>query len=139
MRKEQCVSFLTEHGIKPTANRIVIAETLASADCPMSVKELEYRILSIDKSNIFRTLMLFKEHHLVHVIEDGDGGLKYELCLSHDHKVDEDEHLHFFCERCHKTICLHEIPVPMISLPTGYELRGISCVVKGLCPKCRKQ
>ena len=117
MGKEQCVSFLTEHGIKPTANRIVIAETLASADCPMSVKELEYRILSIDKSNIFRTLMLFKEHHLVHVIEDGDGGLKYELCLSRDHKVDEDEHLHFFCERCHKTICLHEIPVPIISLP----------------------
>lgn len=29
MGKEQCVSFLTEHGIKPTANRIVIAETLA--------------------------------------------------------------------------------------------------------------
>ena len=139
MGKEQCVSFLTEHGIKPTANRIVIAETLASADCPMSVKELEYRILSIDKSNIFRTLMLFKEHHLVHVIEDGDGGIKYELCLSHDHKVDEDEHLHFFCERCHKTICLHEIPVPIISLPAGYELRSISCVVKGLCPKCRKQ
>ena len=107
-----------------------IAETLASADCPMSVKELEYRILSIDKSNIFRTLMLFKEHHLVHVIEDGDGGIKYELCLSHDHKVDE---------RCHKTICLHEIPVPIVSLPAGYELRGISCVVKGLCPKCRKQ
>ena len=134
MGKEQCVSFLTEHGIKPTANRIVIAETLASADCPMSVKELEYRILSIDKSNIFRTLMLFKEHHLVHVIEDGDGGLKYELCLSRDHKVDEDEHLHFFCERCHKTICLHEIPVPIVSLPAGYELHGISCVVKGLCP-----
>ena len=139
MGKEQCVSFLTEHGIKPTANRIVIAETLASADCPMSVKELEYRILSIDKSNIFRTLMLFKEQHLVHVIEDGDGGLKYELCLSRDHKVDEDEHLHFFCERCHKTICLHEIPVPIVSLPAGYELRCISCVVKGLCPKCRKQ
>ena len=139
MGKEQCVSFLSEHGIKPTANRIVIAETLASADCPMSVKELEYRILSIDKSNIFRTLMLFKEQHLVHVIEDGDGGIKYELCLSHDHKVDEDEHLHFFCERCHKTICLHEIPVPIISLPAGYELRDISCVVKGLCPKCRKQ
>ena len=139
MGKEQCVSFLSEHGIKPTANRIIIAETLASADCPMSVKELEYRILSIDKSNIFRTLMLFKEQHLVHVIEDGDGGIKYELCLSHDHKVDEDEHLHFFCERCHKTICLHEIPVPIISLPAGYELRGISRVVKGLCPKCRKQ
>ena len=107
MGKEQCICLLTAHDVKPTANRIVIAEALAAADCPMSVKELEYSILSIDKSNIFRTLMLFKAHHLVHVIEDGNGSVKYEL--------------------------------PDISLPADYELRSINCVVKGLCPKCRKQ
>ena len=55
MGKEQCICLLTAHDVKPTANRIVIAEALAAADCPMSVKELEYSILSIDKSNIFRT------------------------------------------------------------------------------------
>ena len=81
MGKEQCICLLTAHDVKPTANRIVIAEALAAADCPMSMKELEYSILSIDKSNIFRTLMLFKAHHLVHVIEDGNGSVKYELCL----------------------------------------------------------
>ena len=139
MGKEQCICLLTAHDVKPTANRIVIAEALAAADCPMSMKELEYSILSIDKSNIFRTLMLFKAHHLVHVIEDGNGSVQYELCLSHDDKEDEDEHLHFFCEQCHKTFCLHDIPVPDISLPADYELRSINCVVKGLCPKCRKQ
>ena len=139
MGKEQCIALLTNHGIKPTANRIVIVKALAATEHPLSMKELEYSILSIDKSNIFRTLTLFKAHHLVHVIEDGNGGIKYELCLSHDHEEDEDEHVHFFCEQCRKVFCLHEIPLPAVSLPADYEPHGINFVVKGLCPKCRKR
>ena len=52
------------HGIKPTANRIVVLRCLASAERPMSLSELEYKILSIDKSGIFRALALFKENRL---------------------------------------------------------------------------
>ena len=63
MNNEKCTKWLIEHGIKPTANRIVIARALASADRPMSMTELEESILTIDKSNIFRALTTFKEHH----------------------------------------------------------------------------
>ena len=31
MGKEQCICLLTAHDVKPTANRIVIAEALAAA------------------------------------------------------------------------------------------------------------
>ena len=48
--------LLLGHGIKPTANRIVIARTLSGAGSPMSMKDLENKILTIDKSGIFRTL-----------------------------------------------------------------------------------
>ena len=84
---QKCGDFealLVAHDIKPTANRIVVAKTLAAAERPMSLSELEYKILSIDKSGVFRALTLFREHHLVHVIEDGGDGVRYELCLSHD-------------------------------------------------------
>ena len=60
--------ILQGHGVKPTANRIVVLRELAVAERPMSLTELEYKILSIDKSGIFRALTLFKEHHLVHVL-----------------------------------------------------------------------
>lgn len=63
--------ILQGHGIKPTSNRIVVLRELTSAERPMSLTELEYKILSIDKSGIFRALSVFKEHHLVHVLEDG--------------------------------------------------------------------
>ena len=67
MDEANCVRLLEEHGIKPTANRIVVAKALASSMLPQSLAELERRIMTIDKSNIFRALVLFREHHLVHV------------------------------------------------------------------------
>lgn len=138
MNSEECETLLASHNIKPTANRIVVAKTLAAAERPMSLSELEYKILSIDKSGVFRALTLFREHHLVHVIEDGGDGVRYELCHSHDgHAEDDDQHVHFYCERCHRTFCLHDTPIPTVSLPEGYRLTGINYMVKGLCPECR--
>lgn len=137
MSSAECEALLASHGIKPTANRIVVARTLAAAERPMSLTELEYKILSIDKSGVFRALTLFREHHLVHVIEDGGDGVRYELCHSHDgHAEDDDQHVHFYCERCHRTFCLTDMPIPTVVLPAGYELHDINYMAKGLCPEC---
>ena len=126
--------------MKPTANRIVVVKALAAAERPMSLTELEYKILSIDKSGVFRALTLFREHHLVHVLEDGGDGVRYELCLSHDeHQEDDDQHVHFYCEHCHRTFCLPATPIPPVSLPDGYLMQSINYMVKGLCPECRKK
>ena len=104
----------------------------------MSLTELEYKILSIDKSGVFRALSLFREHHLVHVIEDGGDGVRYELCHSHDGYIeDDDQHAHFYCEHCHRTFCLADIPIPAVQLPAGYELTSINYMAKGLCPECQ--
>ena len=106
----------------------------------MSLSELEYKILSIDKSGVFRALTLFREHHLVHVIEDGGDGVRYELCLSHDgHEHDDDQHVHFYCECCHRTFCLADTPIPSVQLPPGYELTNINYMAKGICPECSKK
>ena len=137
MNALECEMLLASHDIKPTANRIVVARTLAAAERPMSLSELEYKILSIDKSGIFRTLSLFREHHLVHVLEVGGDGVRYELCRCHDgHHEDDDQHVHFYCERCHRTFCLADTPIPTVTLPQGYELQSINYMVKGLCPEC---
>ncbi len=135
---QKCGDFealLVAHDIKPTANRIVVAKTLAAAERPMSLSELEYKILSIDKSGVFRALTLFREHHLVHVIEDGGDGVRYELCLSHD----GHEHVHFYCDACHRTFCINDVPIPGVGLPEGYQLSSINYMAKGLCPECTKK
>lgn len=139
MDESTCVKMLERHGIRPTSNRIVVLKALAAAMNPSSISDLENKIVTIDKSGIFRSLMLFREHRLVHVLEDGDGGVKYELCLSHDENEDEDMHVHFYCEQCHRLFCLHDMPVPQVDLPEGYSMTTVNYVVKGTCPQCAER
>lgn len=137
MNEAQLIILMQQHGIRPTANRIIVAKALAEESRPLTMTELDDRIGSIDKSGIFRTLTLFKEQHLVHVLEDGEG-VRYELCHSHDHSIDNDMHVHFHCEHCGQTICLEDLPIPEVTLPDGYEVQSANFVLKGICPKCRK-
>lgn len=137
MDSSKYVELLESHGLKATANRIVVARELSQAVAPMTMAELEEKILTIDKSGIFRALTLFKTHHLVHVIEDGGGaGVRYELCRSHHDDVDDDTHPHFYCEKCGKTFCLDDTTTPHVNLPEGFEGRTVSYLIKGLCPQC---
>lgn len=137
--ESKIVDILLHHGVKPTSNRIVVAKALSLAKAPLSQQELEMAVDTIDKSGISRTLALFKEHHLIHSIDNGSGTMKYELCHSLDHEHHDDEHVHFFCERCHRTICLEQTPVPPISLPEGFTATATNYVVKGICSECQKQ
>ena len=136
MEDNNYTALLEAHDIKPTANRLIVLRTLDGAGRPMSLTELENKILTIDKSGIFRTLSLFREQHLVHVIEDGGDGVRYELCHSHDDDIDDDLHVHFYCEQCHQTYCLDHIPVPGIDLPEGFIMSSVNYMVKGICPHC---
>ena len=126
------------HGIKPTANRQLVARALADSRRPLSLAELEERLVTLDRSSIFRALTLFRDQHLVHVIEGGGEGVHYELCQSHSHETDDDQHAHFHCEVCHRTFCLQEIPVPEVALPEGYTATSASYLIKGICPACAR-
>ena len=135
MGKKEIETLLKEHGVKATVNRLLVAEALGNAGRPLSMMELEDMIGSVDKSGISRSLSLFKEHHLVHSIEDA-AGTRYELCLSHDSRHDEDTHVHFYCEKCHRTFCLDDIHIPPVELPKGYDARTANYLLKGICPEC---
>lgn len=137
MKSEDCEALLVAHDVKPTANRILVVQALAQTGRPLSLTELERQLLSVDKSGVFRALTLFREHHLVHVLEDGGDGVRYELCHSHDgHDHDDDQHVHFYCERCHRTFCITHLPIPTVQLPSGYVLHDVNYMAKGLCPQC---
>ena len=138
MTDSALISLMQEHGVRLTANRLLIARALESAGRPLSMTELEDLLETIDKSGVFRTLQLFREAGLVHVLEDSGDGVRYELCHSHCHDAGshDDLHVHFYCERCHRTFCLDESPVPEVAVPAGYTPLTRSFLVRGLCPSC---
>lgn len=138
MKTDNPEKVLQEHGIKPTANRILVLKALAEFDHPATMAELEDRIDSIDKSGIFRTLTILKENHLLHQIDDGCEGVRYELCHAHG-QIDDDRHVHFHCEICHRTFCMEQIPVPSVKFPEGFHVDSINYMAKGICPECARK
>lgn len=139
MNENESTSLLKRRGVRPTPNRIIIAGELAGKSRPVSLHELEDSIVTIDRSSIFRTLNVFKEHGVVHVIEDGSDSVKYELCKSSSNEEDDDEHVHFYCQECHRTVCMDCIHIPQVTLPAGYERHSVNYLIKGVCPACARK
>ena len=73
MKTEDYTPILESAGIRPTSTRLLIYEAIARNSDTFSLSTLEKQLDSIDKSVIFRTLVLFHEHHLIHSVDDGSG------------------------------------------------------------------
>jgi len=132
------VDILESHEVKPTSSRMLILRQLVRGDEALSMSDLERILPTVDKSTISRTLSLFLLHKVVHAIDDGSGSLKYAISASDGDNEADDEHTHFACVNCHRTFCLKQIQVPLVTLPDGFRLQSISYVLKGLCPECNE-
>lgn len=139
MNSQDMIRRLESKGIRPTANRILVMKTLMGEQNPQSLSNLERKMVSMDKSSIFRTLTLFLEHDVVHAFEDGRGVLCYELCEEKGACDHHDGHIHFYCESCQRSFCMEDIHIPSFELPEGFYPHSISFVIKGECPDCRKK
>lgn len=134
--------MLEQRQIKPTAVRLLVLSALKTAECTLSLSDLEARLGTVDKSSIFRTLTLFLSHHLVHCVEDGTGMQKYALCPPEcrcgedEHDSFDDLHTHFRCQHCGRTFCLRGLPVPSVPLPEGFRLISANYVLVGYCSEC---
>ena len=139
MNSQDMISRLESKGIRPTANRILVMKTLMGEQNPQSLSNLERKMVSMDKSSIFRTLTLFLEHDVVHAFEDGRCVLCYELCEEKGACDHHDGHIHFYCESCQRSFCMEDIHIPSFELPEGFYPHSISFVIKGKYPDCRKK
>lgn len=137
-RNEGFERRLEVHGVRPSPVRILVLRTLDSTPRPMTVLDIERRLDTVDRSSITRTMGVFQEAGLVHAISDGTGALKYELCRAESADAHTDEHVHFHCEKCGRTVCLPDIPVPTPTLPEGYKASRTNFVITGLCDLCNK-
>lgn len=127
---------LKKAGIRVTSVRLLVLKTLSEQmHDAFSLQDVMEKLPYADNSSVFRALTLFAEHHLLHMIDDGSGMQKYCVCSCGEFKC---HHAHLTCTKCHKTICLKDIPLPNITLPEGYIIQEAEFVIKVICPKCQK-
>lgn len=107
-------------------------EALAHADIEKNTSA------AFDRVTVYRTLQTFVENGIIHLIPTTDNSVKYALCKNdceagHHH----DNHVHFICTSCNKTICLDDVVVPMVKLPKDFKPSHSEMVVNGTCSDCK--
>lgn len=109
---------IEQRKIKPTAIRLLVLKAMMSLSEPFSLLDLENYLDTVDKST--ETINLFLDHHLIHCINDGSGSLKYSVCGEDCNCSIEELHA-LYCQKCHRTFCLRNIPVPTVQrLPRNF-------------------
>lgn len=132
-------------GVRVTAVRLLIWRTLTTEITgAFSLSDVQDRLYTVDKSTLFRALTLFAESGLLHLIDDGSGMQKYCVCRC-GHPADHPDHpghVHLSCTVCHKTWCVEDIQIPPVTLPpsfAGFSITEREYIIKGICPKCRRE
>ena len=92
-----------------------------------------------DRVTVYRTLQTFVEKGIIHAIPTADNSVRYALCKDCEEGHHHDDHVHFVCSNCHKTICLDDIISPRIALPEGYSAEKVEVVINGICKDCHGQ
>lgn len=122
-----------------TASRKAILDVFLTSDNALSHQDVESRAKQFDRVTIYRTLQTFLEKGIIHSIPSTDNIVKYALCSDtcitsgHHH----DNHVHFLCDSCGKTVCLDEVIIPNVNLPKGFSKKEINMVVNGICNVCQ--
>jgi Fur family transcriptional regulator, ferric uptake regulator len=128
---------LSLHELRHTTCREAVLMYFKGENIALSHGNIDkYLSEQFDRVTIYRTLKTFVEKGILHKVLDEDG-LRYalckEACASHDHHHD---HVHFKCTTCNKTICLDDIHVPTVQLPSGFKRQEVNLLIQGICDKC---
>ena len=89
-----------------------------------------------DRVTVYRTLQTFVEKGIIHAIPTSDNTVRYALCKDCTEGHHHDDHVHFVCSNCNKTICLDDVVSPKIYLPEGYIADNVQVVINGICKDC---
>src|SRR5215218_1716596 len=117
-RKKILTLFLSSH------------DALAHADIEKKAGE------KFDRVTIYRTLQTFVEKGIIHTIPTADNSILYALCKDCEEGHHHDDHVHFVCTNCQKTICLDDVVSPKIELPEGYIAESTQVLINGICKDC---
>ncbi len=137
--KAGALTILKQNSLSITDSRQKILELFLQSSGALAHADIEKKTgESFDRVTVYRTLQSFVEKGLIHLIPTTDNSIKYALCkdeckAGHHH----DNHVHFICDECNKTICLDEVTIPVVKLPKGFKPQYAEMMVMGVCGDCK--
>ncbi len=135
----ELLDILKKNQLSVTDSRKKILELFLKSPGALAHADIEKNTgENFDRVTVYRTLQTFTEKGIIHNIPTTDNSILYALCkhnceAGHHH----DNHVHFICTQCGKTICLDDVTVPEVKLPKGFMPELAEMVVKGVCDNCK--
>ena len=132
--------ILRRKNLSVTDSRRKILKLFLSTPDAMAHGDIEKKAgEKFDRVTIYRTLQTFVEKGIVHTIPTADNSVLYALCKDCKEGHHHDDHVHFVCSQCDRTICLDDVISPNIVLPEGYVADSVQVVIHGTCKDCNKK
>lgn len=136
---KETLEILKRNSLSITDSRKIILELFLKTEGALAHADIEKNTaVNFDRVTVYRTLQTFTENGIIHQIPTTDNTILYALCkdkceAGHHH----DEHVHFICVDCEKTVCMDEVTVPQVKLPKGFVPLQSAMIVKGTCNECK--
>jgi Fur family ferric uptake transcriptional regulator len=135
---ETQLDILKRNGLSVTEGRKKILDLFLATEGALAHADIEKNTdAAFDRVTVYRTLQTFVDKGIIHQIPTTDNSILYALCKhncaqGHHH----DNHVHFICDKCDKTICLDDVTVPAVKLPQDFEPLHAAMIVSGICKEC---
>lgn len=136
---ESMAAIFKKNHLSVTDGRKKILELFLTSPGALTHADIEKNAgVAFDRVTVYRTLQTFVDKGIIHLIPTTDNSILYALCkdnceAGHHH----DNHVHFVCDHCEKTICLEDVTIPEVKLPKGFKPRHAEMVVNGICDDCK--
>ena len=131
------MQLLTEHGIRPSYQRVRIYEYVQTMRNHPTVDMIYTALLpeipTLSKTTIYNTLKLFVRQDIMQQIQIDEHEVRFD--------ADTASHLHFRCIRC-REITDHrfsgdDVPTAVRQLlPDGFAVQDAHFYLRGICSRC---
>lgn len=128
-------TYLTEHGIKPSPQRMAVMEYLIANPVHPTVEAIHAalvgRMPTLSKTTVYNTLKLFVESGAAQVLTINEKMTNFD--------ADVEPHAHFLCAECGEIYDIaenEEMVKQATALPDNFQLDATSVYLRGICPKC---
>ncbi|MDE6118105.1 MAG: transcriptional repressor [Duncaniella sp.] len=126
---------LSAHGVKPSAQRLLILRFLMENRVHPNVDEIYQALLpehpTLSRTTVYNTLKLLTAAGIIRCIDVGGSyGARWDF--SHH------DHAHFLCMSCGRVTDIDfENHTPSFPLPPGgFEVQATEVNLRGMCPEC---
>ncbi|MGB3799579.1 MAG: transcriptional repressor [Lewinella sp.] len=138
--KNRSALLLKEHGLRVTSFRDKVLQLfLEAGSTALSNSDIEQHFEKVDRITLYRTLRTFEKKGFIHQVIDNSNTPKFASCSDYcTEQHHHDDHAHFHCVECEKTVCFEDTSLPTVKIPSGFMVNKKHMVLSGTCDVCSK-